>query len=144
MITENLSTLKIHKLSQAQYDRELAAGRIDANALYITPDEAIDYDDRYYTETEIDIKLSNKADSSHGNHVPEIQPASDKVFLRNDNTWATITPANIGAAESGHTHTASEVGAYSKEEINNLELITVEDIDTICNASIMPASEVTY
>lgn len=40
MITENLSTLKIHKLTQAQYDRELAAGNIDANALYLTPDEA--------------------------------------------------------------------------------------------------------
>ena len=42
MITENLSTLKIHKLTQAQYDRELAAGRIDENALYLTPDEEID------------------------------------------------------------------------------------------------------
>ena len=40
MITENLSTLKIHKLTQAQYDRELEAGRIDQNALYLTP-----YDD---------------------------------------------------------------------------------------------------
>lgn len=38
MITENLSTLKIHKLSQAQYERELAAGRIEENALYMTPD----------------------------------------------------------------------------------------------------------
>ncbi len=42
MITENLSTLKIHKLTQAQYDRELAAGNIDENALYLTPDEEID------------------------------------------------------------------------------------------------------
>lgn len=41
MKTENLSTLKIHKLSQKQYDRELAAGRIDGNALYLTPDEEI-------------------------------------------------------------------------------------------------------
>ena len=39
MITENLSTLKIHKLTQEQYDRELEAGRIDHNALYLTPDE---------------------------------------------------------------------------------------------------------
>lgn len=38
MITENLSTLKIHKLTQEQYDRELQAGRIDPNALYLTPD----------------------------------------------------------------------------------------------------------
>lgn len=39
MITENLTTLKIHKLTQAQYERELEAGRIDENALYITPDD---------------------------------------------------------------------------------------------------------
>ena len=42
MKTENLATLKIHKLTQAQYERELAAGRIDENALYLTPDENID------------------------------------------------------------------------------------------------------
>ena len=42
MITENLSTLKIHKLTQEQYERELAAGRIDENAIYLTPDEEID------------------------------------------------------------------------------------------------------
>ena len=41
MNTENLSTLKIHKLSQAQYKRELAAGRIDDTALYLTPDTTI-------------------------------------------------------------------------------------------------------
>ena len=38
MITENLSILKIHKLTQAQYDREFDAGRLDENALYLTPD----------------------------------------------------------------------------------------------------------
>ena len=38
MITENLSTLKIHKLTQTQYDRELEAGNIDPSALYLTPD----------------------------------------------------------------------------------------------------------
>lgn len=42
MTTENLSTLKIHKLTQKQYDRELEAGRIDENALYLTPYEEID------------------------------------------------------------------------------------------------------
>ena len=39
MITENLSTLKIHKLTEAQYDREFNAGNIDETALYLTPDE---------------------------------------------------------------------------------------------------------
>lgn len=38
MNTKNLSTLNIHKLTKAQYDRELAAGRIDEDALYLVPD----------------------------------------------------------------------------------------------------------
>ena len=37
--TKNLPTLKINKLTKAQYERELAAGRIDEDALYLTPDE---------------------------------------------------------------------------------------------------------
>jgi hypothetical protein len=40
--TQNISTLKIHKLTQAQYERELEAGRIDENAIYLTPDEKVD------------------------------------------------------------------------------------------------------
>ena len=60
MNTTNVSTLKIHKLTQAQYDRELAAGRIDENALYLTPDEEIDLSG-YATKEE----LNNKANTSH-------------------------------------------------------------------------------
>ena len=37
MITENLSTLKIHKLTQEQYDRAAAAGNLETDALYLTP-----------------------------------------------------------------------------------------------------------
>ena len=46
----------------------------------------------------IQTQLNGKAASSHGNHVPTTQTASNSVFLRNDNTWQTVTPANIGAA----------------------------------------------
>lgn len=42
MITENLSTLKIHKLTKEQYERESANGNLDTNALYLTPDEEVD------------------------------------------------------------------------------------------------------
>lgn len=42
MITENLSTLRIHKLTQEQYERELANNALDENALYLTPEEEID------------------------------------------------------------------------------------------------------
>ena len=50
MITENLSTLKINKLTQEQYDRELAAGNIDENALYLTPDEEDAYSKKSYNK----------------------------------------------------------------------------------------------
>ena len=82
------------------------------NKLATKSDIGHDHDDDYYTETEIDGKIETletaidgKANASHGNHVPATQTADNKVFLRNDNTWATITPANIGAAAESHgTH----------------------------------------
>lgn len=40
MITEDISALKIHKLTQAQYDAAAAAGNIDENAIYLTDDDS--------------------------------------------------------------------------------------------------------
>lgn len=65
MITENLSTLKIHKLTQEQYDRELAAGRIDENALYLTPDEGADLSN-YITAEQLDGAFA-ASDNGNGN-----------------------------------------------------------------------------
>ena len=39
MFTETLTQLKINKLSREQYERELANGNVEQNALYLTPDE---------------------------------------------------------------------------------------------------------
>jgi hypothetical protein len=64
MQTENLSTLKIHKLSKAQYERELEAGRIDPNALYLTPDEGVDLSS-YATKDEIPTKVSELTNDSN-------------------------------------------------------------------------------
>lgn len=44
MITENLSTLKIHQLSQGQFEREQAAGNVDETAFYVTPDTSLSYE----------------------------------------------------------------------------------------------------
>ena len=53
----------------------------------------------------IQTQLNGKAASSHGNHVPTTETANNAKFLRNDNTWQTVTPSNIGAAASSHgTH----------------------------------------
>ena len=53
--------------------------------------------DDYYTKPEVDAKLNGKANTSHGNHVPATEQANNARFLRNDNTWQTVTPNNIGA-----------------------------------------------
>lgn len=79
------------------------------------------HDDRYYTESEIDTKLSGKANTSHGNHVPTTQTADNATFLRNDNTWAKVTPANIGAQPAGSYASASHTHDdryYTESEIN--------------------------
>lgn len=56
------------------------------------------------TQAAIKSALDGKANASHGNHVPAVQTANNAVFLRNDNTWQTVTPANIGAAAANHSH----------------------------------------
>ncbi|MDU6856068.1 MAG: hypothetical protein E6370_17265 [Clostridiales bacterium] len=61
-----------------------------------------------------DLK-NNKANTSHGNHVPATQSANNKKFLRCDNTWQDVTPGNIGAAAASHTH---DDRYYTETEIN--------------------------
>ena len=63
MKTENLSTLKIHRLTQEQYNRELEAGRIDENALYLTPDEGSDLS-QYATTEQVEATYETKTDAS--------------------------------------------------------------------------------
>ena len=93
------------------------------------------HDDKYYTESEIDAKvttintsISGKADKSHGNHVPATETANNAKFLRNDNTWQTVTPANIGAATSSHTH---DDRYYTETEINT----KISDINSTINTT---------
>ena len=38
----NISTLQIHRLTQAQYDTAFAAGNLDDTAIYLTPDEGVE------------------------------------------------------------------------------------------------------
>ncbi|MBC8581580.1 hypothetical protein [Zhenhengia yiwuensis] len=65
--------------------------------------------------TQIDDLKNNKANTSHGNHVPATQSANNKKFLRCDNTWQDVTPGNIGAAAASHTH---DDRYYTETEIN--------------------------
>ena len=87
MKTENLSTLKIHKLSKVQYERELAAGRIEENALYLTPDEESDsvkYTPQTLTESQkaqarVNIGAAQIGETSSA--LPEVTPSDAGKFL---------------------------------------------------------------
>lgn len=69
----------------------------------------------YYTKPEVDTKLNGKANTAHGNHVPSLESANNARFLRNDNTWQTITPNNIGAYHKSETYHKNET--YNKSEV---------------------------
>lgn len=97
MLTTNLETLKIHKLTKEQYERELAAGNIDANALYLTPEEDVDLS-QYATKTEISeaqaalqLALDGKADSSHTHNYLPLSGGTltgSVSFNANSGAWA--------------------------------------------------------
>jgi hypothetical protein len=121
LITENLSTLKIHKLTREQYDRELEAGRIDENALYLTPDEEIDLSP--YATLE---QLETKADAGHAHKISDVanlQSSLDKkvpvdrtINGKNLTSNITLSASDVGASASGHTHDGRY---YTESEIDS-------------------------
>lgn len=113
-------------VSGTKIEQKPIATSITGNANYASSAGSSTYADRlgnansYYTKTSLDTALSGKANTSHGNHVPAVQIASNKVFLRNDNTWQTITPANIGAAATTHgNHVPTVQTASNKVFLRN-------------------------
>ncbi len=70
----------------------------------------------YYTKPEIDSKLNTKANRDHGLHVPSIEQANNTRFLRNDNTWQTITPYNIGSYHKNETYNKNEIETIAEQK----------------------------
>ncbi|MCB7306193.1 phage tail protein [Bariatricus massiliensis] len=46
--------------------------------------------------SDIQTQLNGKAASNHGNHVPAVQTADARKFLRNDNTWQSLPAGTTG------------------------------------------------
>jgi hypothetical protein len=112
MNIENLSTLKIHKLTQEQYDRELEAGRIEANALYLTPDTlaevtkeyvddsvnalADDIKQTYATKNEINSmesslgQMAYNADQKAQSALNQVANKQDKITIITDENNTSI------------------------------------------------------
>ena len=115
----------------------VAAGKADA-----------DHDHAIADVSGLQDALNGKANTSHGAHVPTPETANNAKFLRNDNTWQTVTPANIGAVpttrtvnskalSSDITLAASDVGAVpTSRKVNNKALsaditLTASDVSAV-------------
>ena len=113
MITNNLSTLKIHKLTQAQYDRELEAGRIDENALYLTPDSGVSWED-----------IENKPFSSETTYTTIIP--STTITLAEIPEEKSITETSVSET-SVVTNPGAIDNPFIIDILNNVEYIVVWD-----------------
>jgi hypothetical protein len=130
LITENLSTLRIHKLTKEQYDRELAAGRIDENALYLTPDNESDlsaYATQEYVDEALagkqpigDYALKSEIPTDYLTEVPSEYVTETELNAKGYLTSYTETDPTVPAwakAATKPTYTASEVGALPADTV---------------------------
>ena len=127
------------KLDEAKaYADDLASGKSDTGH---------NHDDKYYTETEIDTKIDTlntaidgKASSSHTHTIAEVVDLQTSL----DGKVSIDRTVNGKALSSDVVLSASDVDAYSKSEIDNMEFITVDDVDVICGGSIPTARGVKF
>ena len=110
MIIQNLSTLIINKLSAEQYAAALAAGLINANELYLTPEEEIDLTN-YLTKTAADklyatIEALNNLSTSLNNTNNEVNRLRT-AYLENIN-YQTYFAFDTSEIVVGSTASASE------------------------------------
>lgn len=72
------------------------------------------HDDRYYTETEMDVALSWKANTTHTHTTTEITNLASYTWL--DSRYYTETEVDTalsGKANSSHTHSASDIVSWT-------------------------------
>lgn len=112
MITENVSTLKIHKLTQEQYDTALASGSLDENALYLTPNNITTDDSTSSSSTDTIL---------YQNATGELEDLIIKTgsFINAGSGWNTFAfpqpfdniPHVIATVESGYAIEIKNVSA---------------------------------
>ncbi len=122
MITENLSTLKIHRLTQEQYDKAVADGSIDENALYLTPEEKIDLSP-YATVEQMESK------------VPLTRTVNSKALSAD----ITLTAEDVGADPAG-----AAAAAEGRANVYTADLVGDQTVaEQIANAGHMTSTNPT-
>jgi len=117
MITENLSTLQIHKLTQDQFKREKDAGNLVPTAIYLTPDEAPD------TTLSVD---GRPADSKAvGEALAGKQPAGDYALASDLVGLASETYVNEAIIAAIPTITEADEGKVLMVVNGKLQLVAL-------------------
>ena len=104
MIIENLTTLKINQLTKAQYEAALAAGTVNENELYATPDDNELDTTTFLRVSDVGSAVDTNpinADTLGGKSASEFLTAVDKTELNNSiNTKAPLaSPTFTGTAK---------------------------------------------
>ena len=121
MITENLTTLKINQLTKAQYEAALAAGTVNENELYATPDDNELDTTTFLRVSDVGSAVDTNpinADTLGGKSASEFLTAVDKTELNDAiGTKAPIdSPTFTGIAkfdEAGFTGLAMFAGTVA-------------------------------
>lgn len=157
MITENIPTLKINKLTQEQYNREYKAGNISETAMYLIPDTNILSPDQYGTELPTSgttgqlFYLVTPSVSGGENKTVELAITNGEYSTSSYSEWVASNTLYAGRDGNG-TYWFSML-SFSIGELNdiskssNLVLQCTIDNEDSCNpygtSAIVTASELT-
>ena len=130
MKTTDISTLKINKLTQEQYDAAVVAGTINENELYMTPDNN-ELDTHQFlrvtdTGSAVDVNPIN-ADMLGGIDASEYLTTEDKTELNNSiSSLANTVNSKAPLASPTFTGTAKATGNtnYTTAQLRNITIST--------------------
>ena len=123
MNIENLTTLKINQLTQAQYDAALAAGTINENELYATPDDNELDTTTFLRVSDVGSAVDTNpinADTLGGKSASEFLTTADKTELNN----SISTKAPLASPTFTGTAKVAASTDYTTAKLRNVILST--------------------
>lgn len=115
MTTENISTLKINKLTQEQFDNAMASGSVQDKEIYLVPDEEVDTSN-FATTEQLNGKVDNDDFTTYKN---EVQASLDSKQDIISGAASTITSNNLSADK---VLVSNASGKVSVSDVSTTEL----------------------
>jgi hypothetical protein len=130
-VSEFLPTLTIHKLTQDEYNQKLDAGALDANALYLTPDEEID------VAGQINEAIKNKSDIGHTHTAAEVGADANGSAASALISAKSYTDTKISELINSAPSTLDTLGEIATAMSENTDVVAALDnaIGTKANSS---------